>query len=90
MRFFVIGAGLAGYGAYVIFKQLHDQSATVSELDSRYAAANKDLNCASSPPLRTPSRQAQAQITRQQDLIVKQQEELNRLIAATERQRQRG
>ena len=44
IAFFVISAGLAAYGADVIFKQLHDQSVTVTDLDARYAAANKDLN----------------------------------------------
>lgn len=87
--FFVLGAGLAGYGSYVIFQRLHDQSQTVSELDSRYAAANKDLNAklaslgSSLATTQDTLGQAQAQITRQQDLIVKQQEELNRLISET-------
>jgi hypothetical protein len=80
--FFVISAGLAIYGADVIFKQIHDQSVTVSDLDTRYAAANKDLNAKLATTQDTLN-QAQAQIARQQDLIVKQQEELNRLIAAT-------
>jgi hypothetical protein len=80
--FFVISAGLAGYGSYVIFQRLHDQSQTVSDLDARYAAANKDLNAKLATTQDTLS-QAQAQIARQQDLILKQQEELNRLIAAT-------
>ena len=79
---FVVGAALAGYGAYVVSVQLHQQSVTVSDLDARYAAANKDLNAKLAATQDTLS-QAQAQITRQQDLIVKQQEDLNRLIAAT-------
>ena len=82
IAFFVISAGLAAYGADVIFKQLHDQSMTVSDLDARYTAENKDLNAKLATTQDTLS-QAQAQITRQQDLILKQQEELNRLIAAT-------
>jgi len=80
--FFVISAGLALYGADVIFKQIHDQSVTVSDLDQRYAAANKDLNAKLAATQDTLG-QAQAQIARQQDLILRQQEELNRLIAAT-------
>jgi hypothetical protein len=80
--FFVISAGLAAYGADVIFKQIHDQSVTVSDLDARYAAATKDLNAKLATTQDTLS-QADAQIARQQDLILKQQEELNRLIAAT-------
>ena len=80
--FFVIGALLAGYGTKVIFDRLNDQSATVSDLDARYAAANRDLNAKLATTQDTLG-QAQAQIARQQDLILKQQEELNRLIAAT-------
>jgi uncharacterized coiled-coil protein SlyX len=80
--FFVLSAGLAIYGADVIFTQLHDQSVTVSDLDARNAAASKDLNVKLATTQDTLA-QAQAQITRQQDLIVRQQEQLNRLIAAT-------
>jgi hypothetical protein len=79
---FVLVVGLAGYGADVIFKQLHDESATVSDLDARYAAANKDLN-AKLVTTQDTLGQAQAQIARQQELIMKQQEDLNKLIAAT-------
>jgi hypothetical protein len=80
--FFVVGAALAGYGTYVLSKQIHDQSVTVSDVDQRYALATKDLHAKLATTQDTLS-QAQAQIARQQDLIVKQQEELNRLIAAT-------
>jgi septal ring factor EnvC (AmiA/AmiB activator) len=73
---------LAAYGADIIFKQIHDQTVTVSDLDARYAAVTKDLNAKLAATQDTLS-QAQAEIARQQDLIVKQQEELNRLIAAT-------
>jgi hypothetical protein len=82
IAFFVISAGLAGYGSYVIFQRLHDQGQTVSDLDARYAAANKDLNAKLAATQDTLG-QAQAQIGRQQDLIVKQQEQINRLISAT-------
>jgi len=81
IAFFVISAGLAAYGADIIFKQLHDQSVTVTDLDARYSAANKDLNAKLAATQDTLG-QAQAQIARQQDLILKQQEELNRVIAA--------
>jgi len=86
---FVISAGLAGYGADVIFKQLHDQSVTVSGLDQKYGKLTDDLatKLATTQDTLTQAQaqiaQSQAQITRQQDLIVKQQDELNRLIAAT-------
>ncbi|HEV3272450.1 MAG TPA: hypothetical protein VGZ93_09740 [Candidatus Methylacidiphilales bacterium] len=80
--FFVVSAGLAAYGADVIFKQIHDQSVTVSGLDEKYAKVTGDLNTKLAATQDTLA-QAQAQIARQQDLILKQQEELNRLIAAT-------
>jgi hypothetical protein len=80
--FFVISAGLAAYGADVIFKQIHDQSVTVNDLDQKYAKATSDLNTKLASTQDTLT-QAQAQIARQQDLILKQQEEINRLIAAT-------
>jgi hypothetical protein len=81
IAFFVIGAALAGYGSYVIFQRIHDQSVTVSDLDSRYAAANKDLTAKLAATQDTLS-QAQAQIGRQQDLIVKQQEQINEVITS--------
>jgi uncharacterized coiled-coil protein SlyX len=79
---FVIVVGLAGYGADIIFKQLHEQSATVSDLDARYAAANKDLTTKLAATNDTLA-EAQTQIARQQELIMKQQEDLNRLIGET-------
>ncbi len=82
IAFFVISAGLAIYGADVIFKQLHDQSLTVSDLDARYAAADKDLNAKLASTQDTLTA-AQAQIARQQDVILHQQEDINKLIAAT-------
>ena len=82
IAFFVISAGLAAYGADIIFKQLHDQSATVSDLDAHYTKLTNDLSTKLSATQDTLTA-AQAQIARQQDLIVKQQEELNQLIAAS-------
>lgn len=79
--FFVVSAGLAIYGADVIFKQLHDQSVTVSGVDQKYDLATKDLN-AKLTTTQDALTQAQAEIARQQDLILRQQEELNKLIAA--------
>jgi len=83
IAFFVIGAGLAIYGADVIFKQIHDQSVTVSDLDARYAAENRELNAKLSITEDTLT-QAQSQIARQQELIMRQQEDLNRLLTAIE------
>jgi hypothetical protein len=80
--FFVISAALAGYGAYVLSKQIHQQSITVSDLDKRYAAENAALNA----NLKTTGDsliEAQAQIERQQEMIVHQQETINQLIATT-------
>jgi septal ring factor EnvC (AmiA/AmiB activator) len=82
VAFFLISAGLAGYGAHVIFKQLGDQSVTVSDLDKKYADANKDLTGKLSAT-QDSLNQAQSQIGRQQDIIMKQQEELNQLITTT-------
>ena len=81
IAFFVISAGLAAYGADIIFAKLHDQSTTVSELDARYSAANQDLT-AKLATAQDAITQNQAQIARQQDLLMKQQEQLNRLMAA--------
>jgi len=77
----LIAAGLAGYGGYTLSRQIHDQSVTVSDLDARYAAANKDLLTKLAATQDTLT-QAQAQITRQQDLILKQQDALNRLATS--------
>jgi hypothetical protein len=80
--FFVISAALAGYGAYVLSRQIQQQSITVSDLDKRYASENAALNA----NLKTTSDsliEAQAQAERQQELIVHQQETINQLIATT-------
>jgi len=80
---FVIGSGLAGYGLTVLSKQIAGQSVTISDLDKHYAQANLDLNAKLASTNDTLN-QAQAQINRQQDLIVKQQETINRLLTAME------
>jgi len=82
IAFFVISAGLAIYGADVIFKQLHDQSVTVNDLDKKNSDANQLLTAKLSATEVTLAA-AQAQIARQQDLIVQQQQDINKLIAAT-------
>jgi hypothetical protein len=83
IAFFVLGAALAGYGAYVVSVQLHQQSVTVSQLDAKYAAANKDLDAKLASTLDTLT-QAQSQIDRQQELILRQQETINKLLSATQ------
>jgi hypothetical protein len=78
---FVCGAGLAAYGAHVIFRQLNAQSLTVSDLDSRYSAANQELNA----QLKTAAQavlELQTQVTREQDLALKQQDTIGKLQAA--------
>jgi septal ring factor EnvC (AmiA/AmiB activator) len=80
--FFVVGAGLAGYGAHVIFVQLHQQSVTVSDLDNRFSEENKELNAKLATTLDTLT-QAQAQIGREQELILKQQEAINQLMTVS-------
>jgi hypothetical protein len=82
IAFFVLGIALAGYGADVIFKQLHEQSVTVSDLDQRYAEANKELTAKLATTQDTLT-EAQAQISRQQEVIMKQQEDLNKLLDDT-------
>jgi hypothetical protein len=81
IAFFVLAAALAGYGGYVLSQRISDQSVTVNQLDTKYASANKEL-IAKLATTQDTLNQAQAQITRENDLIVKQQDELNRLIAA--------
>ena len=81
IAFFVMAAALAGYGGYVLSQRISDQSVTVSQLDSKYSAANKDLQ-AKLATTQEALTQAQAQITRQGDLINKQQDKMNQLITA--------
>jgi len=80
---FVVGASLAGYGAYVITKQLDKQSVTMKDFDERYAADYKDINARLVTTMDNLSA-AQAQIERQQTLIVKQQETISKLLSASE------
>jgi apolipoprotein N-acyltransferase len=80
---FVLGAGLASYGAYVVHQALHDQSVTVGQLEARYDQENKDLNARLATTLDTLT-SAQAQVARQQELILKQQEAINKLLTATQ------
>jgi len=80
---FVLGGLLAGYGIFVLSKQIDQQSVTVSDLDKRYSADNQALNAKLATTLDTLTT-AQAQIGRQQELIVKQQDTINKLLAASE------
>jgi hypothetical protein len=78
---FILGAGLAGYGAHIIFKQLNEQSSTVTDLDSRFSTANDQLTT----QLKTTQQslqQLQTQADREQDLALKQQDTIAKLQAA--------
>jgi hypothetical protein len=75
---FICGAGLAAYGAHVIFKQLHAQSMTVSDLDTRYAAANEQLNAQLKATAQTVL-EMQAQVNRDETLALKQQDAIVKL-----------
>jgi hypothetical protein len=81
--FFVLSASLAGYGLYAISKQLHQQSLTIDELDKRYAAQHEALAAQLNTTIDTLSK-AQSQIGREQELILQQQETINKLIAAND------
>jgi hypothetical protein len=80
---FVLGTILAGYGAYVISRQIHQQSITLSDLDSRYTARTQAL----ATQLQTTNdalARSNAQIAREQELIALQQENLTKLANAAE------
>ena len=79
---FVIGALLAGYGTYVLSKQIEGQNVTIGGLQSHFEAENKDLTVKLASTIDALS-QSQAQISRQQQLIVAQQDTINKLISTT-------
>jgi cell division protein FtsB len=75
---FVIGTGLAAYGAHDVYRQLHSQSLTVSDLDSRYSTENEELN----NQLKVTEQsviQLQGQISHAQDLALRQQDAIAKL-----------
>ena len=78
---FILGAGLAAYGAHVIFRQIHEQSLTVNDLDSRYSAANQQL----AAQLKTTAQavlELQTQVSRDQELAIKQQDTIGKVQAS--------
>jgi hypothetical protein len=77
---FVVGVGLAGYGAYIVSQQLQQQSATVHQLDEKYTGEVASLNTKLASTIDSLT-QAQAQVAQQQDLISKQQELIAKLAA---------
>jgi len=87
IAFFVIAAALAGYGAHDVYKQLKQQSVTVSDLDSHYATATQQL----ADELKATQQaiiQTQSQLNRTQELAVRQQDSLTKLQAALDAQTQ--
>jgi hypothetical protein len=84
---FLVGGLLAGYGSYVIFKQIHQQSLTLTDLDNRYTAQNQALSAqlkASNDSLTEALTQTQAQLSRQQELVTREQDSINRLVTASD------
>jgi len=81
--FFVLTSSLAGYGIYALSKQIQKQSLTMGELDRHYAAENQALTNQLKSTMDTLA-QAQAQIGRQQELILRQQDAINKLMVAND------
>ncbi len=82
--FLVLSAALAGYGAYVLSKQIHHQSVTLADLDTRYSEQNRELTSqlkAVDDTLTDALNQTRAQVNRQQEIILHQQESINTLTA---------
>jgi hypothetical protein len=69
-------AVLAGFGGYVLWKQIQDQSVTVSQLDSKYQLRTTELADELS--------QASLQIGELQAALKKQQDQLTRVSAISE------
>jgi hypothetical protein len=88
---FVVAALLAAYGANDVYKQLHQQSSTVTELDSRYSTAFTELGEQLKTQYQT-TKQLQGQLNQSQELAVHQQDTIAKLQttldAATEALRQ--
>ncbi|HUB66563.1 MAG TPA: hypothetical protein VL981_03665 [Candidatus Methylacidiphilales bacterium] len=88
--FFVLGAGLAGYGLYSLSKRIEGQSVTIADLDKRYSAESQKLGTqiqqlgAQLQAADENLAQAQVQIGHQQALLLQEQEEINKLIAAND------
>lgn len=78
---FVLGGGLAAYGAHIIFKQLNDQSSTVSDLDARFAKATDELDTQLKATQQSVL-QLQTQANREQDLLLRQQDSIGKVQAS--------
>jgi hypothetical protein len=80
---FALGTILAGYGAYVITRQIHKQSMTLNDLDSRYTSENHALSVQLQATNDSLARSL-AQIARQQELLTREQDSLNKLADAAQ------
>ncbi len=80
---FVLGASLSGYGLYAISKQLKAQSLTMDDLNRSYTEKNQTLTAQLNTTIETLTK-AQAQIGREQELILQQQEAINKIITAND------
>jgi hypothetical protein len=75
---FVVGTALAAYGAHDVYRQLRSQSVTVSDLDTRYSAANQQLN----DQLKVTEQsviQLQNELAHSQELALRQQDAIGKL-----------
>jgi hypothetical protein len=79
----IISAALAIYGGYTLSRQIHAQSVTMSDLDTRYAAENKSLTEALGTTNDSLA-QAQEQIRRQEEMIARQQDTINKLVTTND------
>ncbi len=85
--FFILATALAAYGAHDVYKQLHAQSTTVSELDARYSAANQAMTDKLTST-QAGIQQVQAQLSHAQELILRQQDLLTKMQATLDTQAQ--
>lgn len=83
--FLILGAVLAAYGAHDVYKQLHAQSTTVTELDKHYADANQRLTDSLNSNIQA-TQQLQTQLAKAQELILRQQDALTKLQASLDAQ----
>ena len=84
---FIFATALAAYGAHDVYKQLHAQSTTVSELDARYSAANQTMSDKLTST-QAGIQQVQAQLSHAQELILRQQDLLTKMQAMLDTQAQ--
>ncbi len=80
---FVFGVLLAGYGTYILSKQIHQQSVTVNDLDTRFSEKTQTLT-AQLATTDDALAQAEAQLKREQDVILHQQDTINKLTTDSE------